>query len=164
VIHWHLAYIAAFLPAAPYFKSNDGRISAVCNDQYSSTLAMLAETANEAFKVYMTRKTQGWFRRLGCPRPSDAAASPGPGPRRRGERRCGWDASASPGTGSVGRRGSFRPHHGGGRRRSGAVANRGLGEVATRGPGVGHTPSKTSRLQPAPLIGQARLGRRVYSH
>ena len=36
-----VAYIAAFLPAAPYFKSNDGRISAVCDDQYSSTLAML---------------------------------------------------------------------------------------------------------------------------
>ncbi len=41
------------------FKSNDGRISAVCDDQYSSTLAMLEKTADEAFKVYMTRKTQG---------------------------------------------------------------------------------------------------------
>jgi hypothetical protein len=61
------------------FKSNDGRISAVCDDQYSSTLAMLKGTADEAFKVYMTRKTQGWFRRWGCPRLSDAAASPGPG-------------------------------------------------------------------------------------
>jgi hypothetical protein len=41
---------------------------------------MLEETADEAFKVYMTCKTQGWFRRWGCPRPSDAvAASPGPG-------------------------------------------------------------------------------------
>jgi hypothetical protein len=74
-----VAYIAAFLPAAPYFKSDDGRISAVCDDQYSSTLAMLEETADEAFKVYMTRKTQGWFRRWGCPRPSDAATSPDPG-------------------------------------------------------------------------------------
>jgi hypothetical protein len=60
---------------------------------------------------------------LGMPSP-DAAASPGP--RRRGERRWGCNASASPGTGSVGRPGSFRPHRVGGRRRSGAVANRGL--------------------------------------
>ena len=36
-----VAYIAAFLPTAPYFKSNDGRISTVCDDQYSSTLATL---------------------------------------------------------------------------------------------------------------------------
>ena len=40
---------------------------------------MLEETADEAFKVYMTCKTQGWFWRWGCPRPSDAAASPSPG-------------------------------------------------------------------------------------
>ena len=40
---------------------------------------MLEETADEAFKVYMTRKTQGWFRRWGCPRTSESAASPGPG-------------------------------------------------------------------------------------
>ncbi len=62
-----VADIAAFLPAAPYFKSNDARISTVCDhqcdDQYASTLAMLKETADEAFKVYMTRKTVGWFRR-----------------------------------------------------------------------------------------------------
>jgi hypothetical protein len=76
-----VAYIAAFLPTAPYLKSNrdDIQISAVCDDQYSSTLAKLEVTADEDFKVYMTRKTQGWFRRWGCPRPSDAAASPGPG-------------------------------------------------------------------------------------
>jgi hypothetical protein len=43
------------------FKSNDGRIFAgriFCDDQYSSTLAMLEETADDVFKVYMTRKTQ----------------------------------------------------------------------------------------------------------
>ncbi len=78
-----VAYIAAFLPTAPYFKSNDGRISSVRYDQHSSTFAMLEETADEVFKVYMTRKTQGWFRRWDsnweCPLPSDAAASPGPG-------------------------------------------------------------------------------------
>jgi hypothetical protein len=39
---------------------------------------MLEETADEAFKVYMTRKTRGRFRRWACPRPSDAAAFPGP--------------------------------------------------------------------------------------
>ena len=75
-----VAYIAAFLPTAPYFKSIDGQISAVCDDQYSSTLAMLEETADEKFKVYMTRKTQGWFRRWGCPRPSDAPPGPGAAP------------------------------------------------------------------------------------
>ena len=68
-----VAYITAILPTAPYFKSTDGRISAVCNGQYSSTLAMLEETANWAFKVYITSKTQGWFRRWG-PCPSAAAA------------------------------------------------------------------------------------------
>ena len=47
---------------------------------YSSTLGMLEKTADEAFKVYMTRKTQRWFRRWGCPRPSDmTASSPAPG-------------------------------------------------------------------------------------
>jgi hypothetical protein len=35
--------------------------------------------ADEAFKVYMTRKTQGWFQRLRCPRPSDATTSSGSG-------------------------------------------------------------------------------------
>jgi hypothetical protein len=73
------AYMAAFLPTAPYFKSNDSRISAVCDDQYSSRLAMLEETADKKFKVYMTHKTQGCFQRWGCLCPSDAAASPGPG-------------------------------------------------------------------------------------
>ena len=56
-----VAYIVAFLPTARYVKSNDGQISAVCDDQYSSMLAMLKEPADEAFKVYMTSKTQGWF-------------------------------------------------------------------------------------------------------
>ncbi len=34
-----VAYIAAFLPTAAYFKYNNYRISAVCDDQYTSTLA-----------------------------------------------------------------------------------------------------------------------------
>jgi hypothetical protein len=78
------AYILAFLPTTPYYKYNDGQISTICMicyDQYSPTLEMLGETANEAFKVYMTCKTQGWypmvaalrmsspFRRCRLPRP-----------------------------------------------------------------------------------------------
>ena len=74
-----VAYTAAFLPVAPYFQATDARIAGVCDDKYSATLEMLEETSDEAFKVYMTRKTQGWFRRWGCPRTSDSAASPGPG-------------------------------------------------------------------------------------
>ena len=38
--------------------------------------AACTETADETFKAYMTRKTQGWFRRWGC---DAAAASPGAG-------------------------------------------------------------------------------------
>ncbi len=64
---------------APYFRANDGRISGVCYDQYTATLERLEETSDEAFKLYVTRKTQGWFRRWGCHRTSDAAASPAPG-------------------------------------------------------------------------------------
>ncbi len=124
------------------------------------------ETADEAFKVYITRKTQGCLPRWGCPRPSEAAATPGPG--------------ATPGGAgnAQGLRRQCVPRHrqrrttrmlrnssrAGGGQRSGAIANLELGDVATRGPGVGHTPSKTSRLQRTPLIGQARLCRMVYSH
>ncbi len=58
---------------------NNSQIAGVCDDQYTSTLETLEETGDEAVKAYMSRKTQGWFRRWGCPRPSDAAASPAPG-------------------------------------------------------------------------------------
>jgi hypothetical protein len=88
-----VAYIAAFLPTAPYFKSSDSRISAVCDDQYSSTLAMLEETADETFMAYMTRKTQGWFRRWGC---DAAAASPGPGAAPNGAGGGGGAGAATP--------------------------------------------------------------------
>jgi hypothetical protein len=74
-----IAYLAVFLPVAPYFRANDGRISGVCDEQYTATLERLEETGDDAFKVYLTRKTVGWFRRWGCPRSSDAAASPAPG-------------------------------------------------------------------------------------
>jgi hypothetical protein len=93
-----VSYIAAFLPTAPYFKSSDSRIAAVCDDQYSATLAMLEETADKTFEAYMTRKTQGWFRRWGCPRPSDAAAaSPGPGAAPNGAGSGGGAGAATPG-------------------------------------------------------------------
>ena len=55
---------------------------------------MLEETADEAFKAYMTRKTQGWFRRWGC---DAAAASPGPG------------ATAPPSGGGAGAAGAATP-------------------------------------------------------
>ena len=93
-----IAYLAAFLPTSPYYKSNDSRIAAVCDDQYSATLAMLEETADEAFKAYLTRKIQGWFRRWGCPRPSDAAAaSPGPSAAPNGAGSGGGAGAATPG-------------------------------------------------------------------
>ena len=69
-----VAYIAAFLPVAPYFRANDGRISGVCDEQYTATLELLEETPDEAFKLYVTRKTQAWFRGWGCTRSSDTAA------------------------------------------------------------------------------------------
>jgi hypothetical protein len=46
---------------------------------YTATLERLEETGNEAFKLYVTCKAQGWFLRWGCPSTSDAAASPAPG-------------------------------------------------------------------------------------
>jgi hypothetical protein len=110
----HFIVIIPFVQAACSTSRRTTRISAVCEDQYSSTLAMREETADEAFKVtvYMTRKAQGWFRGWGCPRRPLARPTrpPPPAPRRRGERRWGCDANASPGTDSVGRRGCIRPH------------------------------------------------------
>ncbi len=76
-----VAYIAAFLPAAPYFRANDIRVACVCDDQYTATLRLerLQETKGENFKNYMTSKTHGWFWRWECAGTSDAAASPAPG-------------------------------------------------------------------------------------
>ena len=48
--------------------------------QMLSCLERLEETPDEAFKLYVTRKTQAWFRRWGCTRSSNAAASPAPAP------------------------------------------------------------------------------------
>ncbi len=52
-----VVYIAAFLPAAPYFKANNIRVTGVCDDQYIATLERLQETSDENFKNYMTRET-----------------------------------------------------------------------------------------------------------
>jgi hypothetical protein len=92
------------------------RSAASCNAgrDRSATLTMLEETADEVFKVYMTRKTKDGSG------PGDALArlmlspspAPAPPPTARGAA-LGRDASASPGTCSVGRRESLRPRHGG---------------------------------------------------
>ena len=37
------AYIAGFLPVATYFRANDGRVSGVCDDQYTATLERLED-------------------------------------------------------------------------------------------------------------------------
>ena len=102
-----VAYITAFLPVALFFKNSDTRIAGICDDQYTSTLDILKETRDDAFKSYLTRKTQGWFRRWG----RGVAGSASPRPRRRpprpqwGRRRhWGGDTGPCPGAGSVGRR------------------------------------------------------------
>ena len=78
-----VAYLAAFLPVAPYFRANDPRITGVCDDQYTSTLESLETSTDERFKDYFTRKTQGWFGRWGrnvaAPAP-DASPAPGAAP------------------------------------------------------------------------------------
>jgi hypothetical protein len=125
-----------------------GQISGVCDDQYTATLERLQETGDEAFKLYLTRKTQGWFRRWGCPRTSAAASLPRT--RRRPRRRWGFDAGEGHGACAVRRRGRCFNHLAGAeRQRLAVITNLALGDVAIAGPGVGHTPSKTSRVQSA---------------
>jgi hypothetical protein len=93
--------------------------------------------------------------RITRPIPSSSPPRRTDRPRRRGERRWGCDTTASPGTASFGRRGSVRPHHAGSRRQSGAIANSGRADVASRGQGVGHT---HPRLQDfSPLLSSAKL-------
>ena len=55
--------------------------------------AACTETADETFKAYMTRKTQGWFRRWGC---DATAASPGPGGAPNGAGSGGGAGAATP--------------------------------------------------------------------
>jgi len=81
-----VAYLAAFLPVAPYFRANDPRITGVCDDQYTSTLESLETSTDERFKDYITRKTQAWFGRWGrnvavaSPAASPGGAGGAPGP------------------------------------------------------------------------------------
>ena len=114
---------------------------------------MLEETADETFKAYMTRKTQGWFRRWGC---DATAASPGPGAAPNGAGSGGGAGAATPARlpvldasddedGSV----LITPAGpGGGRRRSCAIANPGHGNVVVkRGPDAGGVGARHPRLQ-----------------
>jgi hypothetical protein len=66
------AYVSAMLLVTPYFKAGDTRITCICDDKYTTTLEMLNETSDLAFKKYMTRKTQG------CSGASNATSLPVP--------------------------------------------------------------------------------------
>ena len=115
---------------------------------------MLEETADETFKAYMTRKTQGWFRGWGC---DAAAASPDPGAAPNGAGSGGGAGAATPARlpvpdasddedGSV----LITPAGpgGGGRRQSCAIANPGHGNVIVkRGPDAGGVGARHPRLQ-----------------
>ena len=106
---------------------------------------MLEETPDEEFKVYMTSKTQGWFRRWD-PHLS-AAAAPG----------------AAPGGAGGGAGGAATPDRHAealvvSDDEDGADLISPSNNPEAGNPGwqskrrcLGHTPSKTSRLQPAPL-------------
>jgi hypothetical protein len=73
-----------------------------------------------------------------------------PRPRRRPLRRWGFDAGERHGSCAVRRRGWCCDHlAGAGRQRLGVIANLALGDISIAGPGVGHMPSKTSRVQSA---------------
>jgi hypothetical protein len=61
-----IAYMAAYLPVAPFFRATDTRVTGVCDDQYIATLEMLQETDDDKFKMYLTRKVIAWFRRWPC--------------------------------------------------------------------------------------------------
>jgi hypothetical protein len=74
-----VAYAAALLPVAPYFKAGDSRIAGISDNQYTTTLEMLTETNDKDFKSYLTRKTQGWFRRWGRDESAAAASASGAG-------------------------------------------------------------------------------------
>ena len=68
-----VAYIAAFLPVATYYKAHDNRTGGLSDAQYTATLETLNKTDDDKFRVYLTRKIQAWFRRWGTPRPGGAA-------------------------------------------------------------------------------------------
>jgi hypothetical protein len=81
-----VAYTAALLPVAPYFKAGDSRIAGISDNQYTTTLEMLTEANDKDFKSYLTCKTQGWFWRWGrdesaaAPASSAGAATPARAP------------------------------------------------------------------------------------
>ncbi len=84
-----VAYIAAFLPVATYYKAHDNRTVGLGDDQYTATLETLNKTDDDKFSAYLTRKIQAWFRRWATPRPDGApAAAAGGG---------GGSAAATPG-------------------------------------------------------------------
>jgi hypothetical protein len=72
-----IAYVAAFLPVATYYKAVDNQTGGLCDEQYNATLETLNKTNDEKFSAYLIRKIQAWFRRWATPRPEvapDAAA------------------------------------------------------------------------------------------
>ena len=93
-----IAYIAAFLPVATYFKAVESRTSGLSDDQYTAPL----ETLNKRREVQCLFDLQdpSMFPAL-CNTQSRCDPRRR---RRRGRRGCGCDAGASgsPGTGSVG--------------------------------------------------------------
>jgi hypothetical protein len=56
-----IAYMAAFLPVASFFRASDTRVACVCDDQYTATLEMLQETDNKKLKIYLTNNVIAWF-------------------------------------------------------------------------------------------------------
>ena len=72
-----VAYIAAFLPVATYYKAHwhDNRTGGLSDDQYTATLETLNKTSDEKFSAYLIRKIQAWFRRWATPRPDGAPAA-----------------------------------------------------------------------------------------
>ena len=71
-----IAYLAAFLPIAPYFRNADLRIAGISDDQYTTTLEMLNESTEDRYKTYISRKAQAWFRRWPRTGLVGAAAAP----------------------------------------------------------------------------------------
>ncbi len=58
-----IAYMAAYLPVAPFIRASDTRVTGVCDYQYTATLEMLQESDDDKFMMYLTRKVIAWFRR-----------------------------------------------------------------------------------------------------
>jgi hypothetical protein len=58
------AYMAVYLPVAPFFRASDTRVTSVCDNQYTATLEMLQvkfrvkrlTRDDDKFKMYLTRK------------------------------------------------------------------------------------------------------------